>query len=172
MATYFRLLIVVLLFWSCSKEEYIEDIILIPPILEIDSRLPIDQNGYYHLVLNSTTNQTIHRISGKVLNITEPTKVIWSSNLYWWLKQGDTIANITKAYINYFTGEFTYVNLPPFINWKEALVPTINSTSIVGTNGEINTIIAPIYLMKNDTLVVECRVNEWDIIQNIKIILE
>jgi hypothetical protein len=172
MATYFRLLIVVLLFWSCSKEEYIEDYSLPIPTLELDGRLPIDQNGYYHLVLDSTTNQTIHRISGSVLNTTEPTKVSWSSNLYWWLKQGDTIANITKTYINYFTGEITYVNLPPLVNYKDYLVPTINSASYVDKNGQINTMTAPIYRMKNDTLVVECTVNEWDIRQTIKIVLE
>ena len=172
MATYFRLLIVVLLFWSCSKEEYIEDYSLLIPTLELDGRLPIDQNGYYHLVLDSTTNQTIHRINGNVLNTTEPTKVSWSSNLYWWLKQGDTIANITKTYINYFTGEVTYVNLPPLTNWKDVIVPTVNSASYVDKNGQINTMIAPIYRMKNDTLVVECTVNEWDIRQTIKIVLE
>jgi hypothetical protein len=172
MGKYFRLLIVILLLSSCSKEQYIEDIVLYPPTLELDGRLPIDQNGYYHLVLDSTSNQTIHRISGKVLNTTEPTKVSWSSNLYWWLKEGDTIANITKTYINYFTGEVTYVNLPPLVNYKDYLVPTINSTSYVGDDGEINTMIAPIYRMKNDTLVVECIVDEWDIIQNIKIVLE
>ncbi len=172
MATYFRLLIVVLLFWSCSKEEYNEDYSLPMPTLELDGRLPIDQNGYYHLVLDSTTNQTIHRISGSVLNTTEPTKVSWSSNLYWWLKQGDTIANITKTYINYFTGEVTYVNLPPLVNYKDYLVPTINSASYVDKNGQINTMIAPIYRMKNDTLVIECTVNEWDIRQTIKIVLE
>lgn len=172
MGKYFRLLIVILFLGSCTKEQYIEDIVLIPPTLELDGRLPIDENGYYHLVLDSTSNQTIHRISGKVLNTTEPTKVSWSSNLYWWLKQGDTIANITKTYINYFTGELTYVNLPPLTNWKDVLVPTINSASYVDENNEINTMIAPIYRMKNDTLVVECRVNEWDIIKNIKIVLE
>jgi hypothetical protein len=172
MATYFRLLIVILFFWSCSKEEYIEDYSLPIPTLELDGRLPIDQNGYYHLVLDSTTNQTIHRISGSVLNTTEPTKVSWSSNLYWWLKQGDTIANITKTYINYFTGEVTYVNLPPLTNWKDVIVPTVNSASYVDKNGQINTMIAPIYRMKNDTLVVECTVNEWDIRQTIKIVLE
>lgn len=172
MGKYFRLLIVILLLGSCTKEQYIEDIVSIPPTLELDGRLPIDENGYYHLVLDSLRNQTIHRISGKVLNTTEPTKVSWSSNLYWWLRDGDTIANITKTYINYFTGELTYVNLPPLINWKDALVPTINPSSYVDDNNEINTMIAPIYRMKNDTLVVECRVNEWDIIKNIKIVLE
>ena len=172
MGKYFRLLIVILLLSSCTKEQYIEDIVLYPPTLELDGRLPIDQNGYYHLVLDSLRNQTIHRISGKVLNTTEPTKVSWSSNLYWWLRDGDTIANITKTYINYFTGELTYVNLPPLVNYKDYLVPTINPASYVGDGGEINTMIAPIYRMKNDTLVIQCEVNEWDIKQTIKIVLE
>ena len=172
MGKYFRLFVVGILLSSCSVEtiEEISDSII--PTLQLDGRLPIDKNGYYHLVLDSTRNQTIHRVSGKVLNILEPTKVSWESNLYWWLRDGDTIANITKTYINYFTGELTYVNLPPLINWKDYIVPTINPASYVDKNGEINTMIAPIYRMKNDTLVVKCEVNEWDIIQEIKIVLE
>ena len=172
MGKYFRLLVVGILLSSCSVEtiEEISDSII--PTLQLDGRLPIDKNGYYHLVLDSTRNQTIHRVSGKVLNILEPTKVSWESNLYWWLRDGDTIANITKTYINYFTGELTYVNLPPLINWKDYIVPTINSASYVDKDGEINTMIAPIYRMKNDTLVVKCEVNEWDITQTIKIVLE
>jgi hypothetical protein len=172
MGKYFRLLVVGILLSSCSVEtiEEISDPII--PTLQLDGRLPIDKNGYYHLVLDSTRNQTIHRVSGKVLNTLEPTKVSWESNLYWWLRDGDTIANITKTYINYFTGELTYVNLPPLINWKDYIVPTINPASYVDKNGEINTMIAPIYRMKNDTLVVKCEVNEWDITQTIKIVLE
>jgi predicted ribonuclease YlaK len=37
------------------------------------------------------------------------------------------------------------------------LVPTINPTSISGTNGKINTMIAPIYGMKGDTMIVTAR---------------
>ena len=172
MAKYLRLFVVVLSFVSCNVDtiQEIEETII--PTLQLDGRLPIDSNGYYHLVLDPTTNQTIHRISGKVLNTLEPTKVSWNSNLYWWLKEGDTVANITKTYINYFTGQITYVNLPPIINWKDYIVPTINLASYVGDGGEINTMIAPIYRMKNDTLVVKCKVNEWDITQEIKIVLE
>ena len=184
MGKYFRLLIVVLLFTSCTKEEIdlssswvepIEDELVVevtPPTLELDARLPVDDNGYYHLTLDSTRNQTIHRISGVVENTTEPTQVSWESNLYWWLLAGQVVAEITKTYINYFTGEVTYVNLPPLTNWRTALVPTINSSSYVGKGGEVNTVIAPIYRMKNDTLVVQARVNEWDIIQTLNIVLE
>lgn len=184
MAKYFRLFIVILLFGSCTKEEidlnsyYVEPIEeevvvkITPPTLELDARLPVDDNGYYHLTLDPTKNQTIHRISGVVKNTTEPTKVSWESNLYWWLLAGQVVAEITKTYTNYFTGEVTYVNLPPLTNWRNALVPTINSSSYVGKGGEINTMIAPIYRMKNDTLVVRARVNEWNITQTLNIVLE
>ena len=184
MEKYFRLLVIVFLFSSCTKEEidlnsyYVEPIeeeIVVevtPPTLELDARLSVDDNGYYHLTLDPTKNQTIHRISGVVENTTEPTKVSWESNLYWWLLAGQVVAEITKTYINYFTGEVTYVNLPPLTNWRNALVPTINSSSYVGKGGEVNTVIAPIYRMKNDTLVVECKVDEWDIIQTINIVLD
>jgi len=155
---------------ACSNK--VNDELQIEPTLELDARLPVDTNGYYHLSLNPTKNQTIHRISGTIQNITEPTKVSWESNLYWWLLQGAIVAEITKTYINTFTGELTYVNLPPLVNWKDALVPTINSSSYVGENGEVNTVIAPIYRMKNDTLIVTAQINEWEVTQSIKIVLE
>jgi hypothetical protein len=169
MAKYFRLLIVVLLFTSCTRDDILY---LLTPRLELNPRLSMDSNGYYHLKLDSTRNQTIHRISGYVFDTEEPTKVSWDSNLYWWLLKGDTVANITKTYLNEFTGELTYVNLPPLLNWQDAIVPTINSASYVSDNDEINTVIAPIYSMKNDTLVVTARVNEWNIRQTINIVLE
>jgi hypothetical protein len=58
------------------------------------------------------------------------------------------------------------------VNWKNVLVPTINKSSYVDSNNEINTMIAPIYGMRNDTLVVDCKVNEWNIRQRIKIVLD
>lgn len=141
-------------------------------VLELDGRLPKDSNGYYHLKLNPSSNQTIHRVSGKVKGNVQPLKIEWNSNLYWWLLQGQVVANITKTYFNPFTGELIYVNLPPLINWRNVLVPTINSASYSGIDGEINTMIAPIYRMKNDTLVVRARIIERDVTQSIKIVLE
>ena len=58
------------------------------------------------------------------------------------------------------------------INWKDVLVPTINSSSYVSDNGEVNTVIAPIYRMKNDTLIVTAKINEWEVTKSIKIVLE
>ena len=171
MGKYFGTLALILLFGSCTVDEY-EPILEENISIELDGRLPLDDNGYYHLKLNPASNQTIHRISGKVYNNDQPIKVEWNSNLYWWLLKGDVVANITKTYINYFTGEITYVNLPPLINWKDMLVPTINTASYSDKDNEINTVIAPIYRMRYDTLVVVARVNERDITQSIKIVLE
>jgi hypothetical protein len=68
---------------SCSVEDDI--LVLEQPTLEIDGRLPIDNNGYYHLELNQNTNQTIHTVSGTVGNTLNlpPLKVEWESNLQW-----------------------------------------------------------------------------------------
>lgn len=142
------------------------------PILELDGRLPIDRNGYYHLPLVSTSTQTIHRITGSVKNTIEPIKVEWENNLFWWLLKGDTITNVTKLYINPLDGSRNYVNLPPITAWKDELVPTINTSSYAGTNGEINTVIAPIYKMKGDTMRVVCRVIEYNVSKQINIVLE
>lgn len=140
--------------------------------LELDGRLPKDKNGYYHLILNKSSNQTIHRVTGKVLNTKEPTKVEWESNLFWWLKPGEVVARITKTYINTYTGQLTYVNLPPITNWREQLVPTTNCCSYVDSKNEVNTIIAPIYKMKGDTLVLTASIKQIKLTQTIKIVLE
>ena len=131
------LLGVLILSTSCTKEDIVYD----EPILELDARLPHDTNGYYHLKLNPNTNQTIHRIDGIVTNISEPTKVSFSSNLSW-----------------VFMGES---------------VPTSNFSSwATPDDPSISNVIAPIYSMRTDTLTLVCRVNEWNIIQKLNIVLE
>lgn len=160
-----------LLFTACTKDD-----IPTPKSnldMQLDGRLKRDVNGYYHLTLNQSSNQTIHRISGYVSGNNQPLKIEWESNLFWWLKQGDTIARITYTYINYYTGKLTYVNLPPMVNWKDQLVPTINSASYSDSNNEINTVIAPIKEMKGDTLIVTAKIIEFpQIKKQINIVLE
>ena len=81
---------------SCTKED---DILLLEePKLELDGRLPMDSNGYYHLELNQNTNQTIHRISGTVNNYysNEPLKVSWDSNLTW-VYQGEDVSTSNQS---------------------------------------------------------------------------
>jgi hypothetical protein len=137
---------------------------------DIDFHLNKNSEGYYELVLNKFSNQTIQRITAKLTqnnfpiqdnygNI-QPKLIEWESNLYWWLKKGDTVAQITKTYFNKFTGEITYTNLPPLINWQDELVSTINSSSYTSDQtGLVSTVIAPIREMSGDTLKIIVKYN-------------
>ena len=52
----------------------------------LNSRLEIDDNGYYHLDVIRENRQTLHRINGSITknNISvENVFFEWSSNLYW-----------------------------------------------------------------------------------------
>ena len=160
-----RLIPLLILFAACTKDdEYIpqkEYSFTIDSVLTQNGKqsLPKDQNGFYHLKITSIGTPQSHRVTGRILvNGKEPypnEKVSFESNLYWWLRQGDTTATITQAYINYFTGQFTIVNLPPLISNKDELVPTANKSSYNGKGGEVNTMIAPIREMIGDTLVLK-----------------
>ena len=160
-----KLIPLLILFSACSKDD-----VVVPQknyTFSIDSvltqngtkSLPIDANGFYHLKLIPNANQQPYRVTGRILvNGNEPIpaeKIEWESNLYWWLRKGDTSAYISKSYINYFTGQFTIISLPPMIVYKDELVPTINKSSYSGTKGEVNTVIAPISEMKGDTMVIK-----------------
>jgi hypothetical protein len=137
---------------------------------DVDFQLNKNTEGYYELTLNKFSNQTIQRITAKLTqnnlpiqdnygNI-QPKLIEWESNLYWWLKKGDTVAQITKTYFNKFTGEITYTNLPPLINWQDELVTTINSSSYTSEQtGLVNTVIAPICEMAGDTLKITVKYN-------------
>ena len=97
--TFFGVLLVVLVLlsslMSCSAKD---DDIFEPqePTLEIDGRLVMDSNGYYHLELNQMTNQTIHTVSGTVGNTLNlpPLKVEWESNLQWVYQ--DNLVDVTN----------------------------------------------------------------------------
>ena len=160
-----RLIPLLILFSACSKDD-----VIVPQknyTFSIDSvltqsgtkSLPIDANGFYHLKLIPNANQQPYRVIGRILvNGKEPIpaeNIEWESNLYWWILKGNVAAYITKSYINYYTDQYTIVSLPPMIVSKDELVPTINKASYSGTNGEINTVIAPISEMKGDTMVIK-----------------
>ena len=91
------LVLIMILASSCTTQD--DDIFLLEqPTLEIDGRLPIDGNGYYHLELNQDTNQTIHTVSGTIDNYysNEPLKVSWDSNLTW-VYQGEDVSTSNQA---------------------------------------------------------------------------
>jgi hypothetical protein len=126
---------------SCTKESINDQFVI--PQMKLDGRLPQDSNGYYHLKINTSTNQTIHRIDGTIDDITEPTKVSFTSNLNW---------------IYTATGES---------------VPTINPSSwATPDDPNISTVIAPIRNHVGDTLVIDATIRDWNITQTISIVLE
>jgi hypothetical protein len=157
--------IVCLLFLACEKTEVVQPIkeyqFTIDSVLTQDGTRSVykDTNSIYHIKLTTNGGQQFHRVTGRFLvNGSEPTpnaKIDWENNMYWILRKGDTTATITQTYVNYFTGQFTIVQLPPLISSKNELVPTINKASYSGTGGEINTIIAPIREMVGDTMVIK-----------------
>ena len=166
---------VILIFFiiSCTKTDIITDNgegITIEFVNRLNEdpnyQLSKDSNGFYNLTLDRSKNQTIQRITGKLLKNglpledllsgPQPKKINWESNLYWWLLEGETVANITYTYLNLLTGELVYVNLPPLVNWKDVIVPTINESSYSDTEtGIVNTVIAPIQEMIGDTMKVK-----------------
>ena len=81
---------------SCTVDD--DMLILEQPTLEIDGRLPMDSNGYYHLELTQDTNQTIHTVSGTVGNTLNlpPLKVEWNSNLTW-IYQGEDVSTSNQS---------------------------------------------------------------------------
>jgi hypothetical protein len=176
---------IILLFFltACEKREYFEPIplnaeLFIDSILVQDGTrsLPKDTNGLYHLTLTVNGVQQFHRVTGRFLiNGKEPkpnAKIDWESNMYWILRKGDTVATITQTYVNYFTGQFTVVTLPPLIASKDELVPTVNKASYSGRGGEINTIIAPIKEMTGDTMIIKSHNSEFNKTVYTKIVLE
>ena len=141
MGKYIRLFIVGLLLLSCNVTD--DDIIRLEPTLELDGRLPIDNNGYYRLELNDSSFQTIHTISGTVGNTLywdEPMKVEWDSNLSWYLQ-------------------------------NEFEVSTANPASYV-VDGKVMNVIGPVQTMVGDTLILTGTIREHLVSDTIKFVLE
>ena len=178
-----KLIPLLFLFSACTKDD-----IIVPQknyTLVIDSvlnqsgtkSLLKDSNGFYHLKLINSNNQTLSRVVGKILLNGKPPiepkqYVEWESNLYWYINPGDTLMSVTKSYINYYTGQYTIVNLPPLISNVSSLVRTTNTTSINSNDGTINNMIAPIYKMKGDTMILKTSHIESKLIVYTKIVLE
>lgn len=149
------ILIISLLIISCDENNDADtneeklDIVFI-----LDTRLDQDTNGFYHLELNPTSFQTLHRLSGHVYGNGEPLDVVkfyWESSHYWLL--GDTLGYIVHRgltddliYVSYDT---TYIT-----GFSDFLVPTINPASYSNSDGEVNTMFAPVWTMRYDTVTV------------------
>ena len=126
----------------------------IPPIIfELDAGLIVDSNGYYHLPIDITNWQTLHRLSGRVTRegSDEGVNVIkfgWASNLYWEI--GDTLGYIVESGL---TDDLEYVSFDTnFVTWFDGdEVPIINSASYSVYDGYVNSMMAPVRTMIVDT---------------------
>ena len=145
-------------------------------IMTIEPRLDVDENGYYHLMIDRNNWQTIHRVSGHLNyengSSAELIKVIWSSNLFWYL--GDTLGYIVHEGL---TDDLIYVSYDTtYITGFNGLeVPTSNQTSYSNAEGEVNNMIAPVRSMIGDTMTVFWRFSGNDYLYNegsIEIVLE
>jgi hypothetical protein len=101
--TFCGILLIILVLFSFLTSCTVEDDILLleEPKIELDGRLPMDSNGYYHLELNQNTNQTIHTVSGTVDDYysNEPLKVSWDSNLTWEYQGEDVSTSNQSSYV-------------------------------------------------------------------------
>ena len=115
--------------------------------------LPLDLNGHYHLTIDKTKWQTLHRVEGVVTdgydNLVEGFWVEWESDLYWYL--GDTLGYIVNRYLNN-TGVYVSVDTSYIIGFNGQEVPTSNGISYSNDNGEISNMIAPVRSMIGDTM--------------------
>jgi hypothetical protein len=150
-------------FVGCSKE--VEAPIKKPVIsLVLNTRLPIDANGYPYFTLYNPDGQSIHRISGKVLidglpPSPEPVIVNWESSHFWMLKAGSTVFKVYKNYLNQFNGQWTNAQLPDLTANADYIITTINKSCYSNREtGEINTNIAPVSEMRGDTMTITARV--------------
>ena len=122
-------------------------------VLSFDMRLPVDDNGYYHLNLNENSWQSLHRVSATIITGDSiPIEFFWmewESDLMWYL--GDTLGYIIN---NHLTDSGTYVTVDTsyMVGFNGMEVPTSNMISYSNSSGEINNMIAPVRSMIGDTL--------------------
>ena len=113
--------------------------------------LTLDENGFYHLAIDTNSWQTLHRLSGYLYRNGEGmnvTKMGWGSSHYWII--GDTLGYVVSYGL---TDDLVYVGYDTtYITWFNGYeVPIVNGSSYSREDGEVNTMIAPIRTMRGDT---------------------
>ena len=122
-------------------------------LISFDMRLPVDENGYYHMTIDTNSWQTLHRVSASVNNTDgvpiEFFWVEWESDLYWYL--GDTLGYVVNQHLT-DSGNYVSVDTSFMIGFNGQEVPTSNTVSYSNSSGELNNMIAPVRSMIGDTL--------------------
>ena len=120
----------------------------------LNSRLEIDDNGYYHLDVIRENRQTLHRINGLITiddYYYQNVRFEWSSNLYWIL--GDTLGYIINQNLN-DEGMYVSTDTSYMTGFNGFEVQTINCCSYSNRYGEVNTMIGVVKQMIGDTMTV------------------
>ena len=108
-----------------------------------DPRLEQDENGYYHLTIDTTNWQTLHRLSGSIVDSASNQPVVscrveWESSHYWTL--GDTL------------GFWVRQGLTDDLEWV-----SYDTSYVVGFSnsyGQVSNMIAPVQSMIGDTMTI------------------
>ena len=121
-------------------------------VLSLLLDLELDGNGFYHLPIDTTKWQTLHRLTGLVTRDSigvNVQKVSWYSNHYWLI--GDTLGYMIQ---NTGSDDLWYVGYDTtYITWFNGFeVPIVNGSSYSDMHGEVNTMIAPVKTMRGDTI--------------------
>ena len=130
-------------------------------IIHEDTGITLDENGYYHLTIDRNNWQTLYRVRGIAYKDENPAAFIkfhWESNLYWVL--GDTLGyyihrGLTDD-LEWVSYDTTYVT-----GFSGMMVPTSNTTSVSGADGEVSNMIAPVRIMIGDTLILDYHFFDW-----------
>ena len=120
----------------------------------INPRLEIDNNGYYHLDVIRRNVQTLHRINGLITVDNRPVENVsfeWTSNLYWILN--DTLGYIINQNLN-DEGMYVSTDTSYMTGFTGFEVQTINCCSYSNRYGEVNTMIGVVQQMIGDTMTV------------------
>ena len=157
-----------LLLFGCSDSVALEPIEPDVIRVELNPRLNVDDNGYYHLELGDNW-QTLHRLSGTAYINDVPLEVLrvnWESSHYWYL--GGTLGYVVNRYLT-DDGIYVAVDTSYVIGFNGMEVPTINPASYSNSDGEVNTMIAPVQSMVGDTMTIRMYFwnNEYEIIDEV-----
>ena len=153
-------ILVLSLFTSCTKDEFELDIQEIPHTYQFDmvGRSYQDNNGYYHVTLDTIQNkQTLHRFGAYITNIDKwglPAQVIWRCDAFWYTP--DTLGHTYIEIGNVPTGEspWSWENFA-ITGYEGMTVPIVNGTSFADPQMDsVFCMMAPIGAMIGDTVTI------------------
>ena len=153
-------ILVLSLFTSCTKDEFGLDIQETPHTYQFDmvGRSYQDNNGYYHVTLDTIQNkQTLHRFGAYITIIDKwglPAQVIWRCDAFWYTP--DTLGHTYIEIGNVPTGEspWSWENFA-ITGYEGMTVPIVNGTSFADPQVDsVFCMMAPIGAMIGDTVTI------------------